>query len=211
MEHLLYDLCRNGRTVQVEALLRRVGSAPLLPSLVVACAMGHAETARVLLAWCENNSLADGLEARGTRTPLLAAAAAGHVEVVRVLLEAGADPSKDNGYMWTPLHDAASGEVAAALVAAGARLEAANALGHTPLETALEAGRVGAAEEMLARGARITQRALATGGEAVRREAARRDRERMYAFVVAAVPRMSQMELFERRLVRVVAEFASCR
>jgi ankyrin repeat protein len=73
-------------------------------------------------------------------TPLHAAAAAGSAGAVRMLLAARADPRlrRDNGD--TPLHRAASGEIAELLLQANrdVRAHQRNNLGQTPLHCAQE-------------------------------------------------------------------------
>ncbi len=73
-------------------------------------------------------------------TPLYLAALQGRAEVVGTLLQHGADKNSATREGWTPLHAAHGGEVARALVEAGANKEALNSVSG---EGGREGGREG--------------------------------------------------------------------
>jgi ankyrin repeat protein len=88
-------------------------------------------------------------------TPLHEAAQAGRPELVGKLLAQRADVTVQNHDGRTPLHLAANAEVAALLVKAGAKLEARDECGRTPLATAVLSGTAAVVEALLASGADV--------------------------------------------------------
>lgn len=100
-------------------------------------------------------------DARGWmgRTPLHAAAGDGRAGVVRLLLARGADPNAVRPErLDTPLHFAANGECAAALLASGASPGAADGFGRTPLHWAASNDRGHVLAVLLAAGAPVDPR-----------------------------------------------------
>lgn len=136
----LLEASVSGHTASVERLLAgganpdKGSSAKPLPSAAIKDRRDV--VAQLLAAGADPNIAEDD-----GSTALLKAAAVGHGAVVRLLLEGGADPNVGRGDdPITPLHYAAFGgfeEVVAALLAAGARLDAADAEGSSPLRFAL--------------------------------------------------------------------------
>jgi ankyrin repeat protein len=140
---------------------------PLAVDLVAAIRAGDLEGLRRLLS-AHPGLAAERLEDdRGSGTPLHAATDwpgffPRGAEVVRLLLAAGADPNapaEGSSHRETPLHWAASSddaEVAAALVAGGADIEApGGSIGPTPLGNAVGYGCWQVAQLLIDRGARV--------------------------------------------------------
>ncbi|DBA04763.1 TPA: hypothetical protein N0F65_004400 [Lagenidium giganteum] len=71
-------------------------------------------------------------------TPLQAAVSYGHVELLRFLLDNGASVMMPDNDMETPLHHCETVECAKILLESGAELNARNAEGRTPLDSAIE-------------------------------------------------------------------------
>ena len=155
--------------MSAEAMDRTIpGTDPTAVELIVAIHTGDIETLGRLLA-------ADSSLARlrmvgrkgGTRTPLhVVADWPGYFpngpEIVRLLVETGADPNaRDPGPgSETPLHWAASSDdvdVAAALIDAGADIEAPDGSIGNPLANAIGYGCWDVARLLLARGARVDE------------------------------------------------------
>lgn len=129
----------------------RVGHTPLF----LASQEGHLETVVVLLEAGADVSIATGNGA----TPLAVASERGRADVVDALLAKWADPNRSNNFGVTPLHKACvsigsgSEAIVAALLDAGADLEAREEVGRTPLMWAARFGNVGALEVLLGKGA----------------------------------------------------------
>jgi ankyrin repeat protein len=116
-------------------------------ALMGAAAGGHAEVVRALLDKKANPDLANKLG----MGPLHVAAA--HPAVVESLLVAKADPNLASKSGRTPLMFARRADVAELLVKAGARLEAADSEGETPLHHAASAASEDVVRYLLGQGA----------------------------------------------------------
>lgn len=125
------------------------------PLLVIAAWAGRYEVVEALLA---AGAPVDGADFIGF-TPLLHAAREGHGVIAKRLLRAGADPSaraRPRGMGTTALHlAAAAGEddIVAALLDAGAAVDATDALGASPLLSAVTERRDACARSLVAAGA----------------------------------------------------------
>lgn len=104
--------------------------------LMIAVGRGHKSAAEFLL---KSGADVNARDSNGSQAPLHVAAQQGYAELSRVLLANGADPNAEvRG--WTPLHYAAKNglvEVIDLLVKAGAKLEAVEETGATPLILAI--------------------------------------------------------------------------
>lgn len=142
------------------------GDDPAAIELVRAIHVGDTESVRRLLA-TDPGLASVRLAGRGGRTPLLVVADwPGYFpngpQIVRLLIAAGADPDvrTSSGSAETPLHWAASSDdvdVAAALIAGGADLEAPGGSIGTPLSNAVGYGCWHVARLLVARGARVEE------------------------------------------------------
>jgi ankyrin repeat protein len=94
-------------------------------------------------------------DAETGQTPLHEEAAAGCKEVVELLLAKNAEPNAKDHDGFTPLHMAASADVAGLLLAKGAEVNAKGKDGFTPLHTAARKGYKDVAELLLANGADV--------------------------------------------------------
>lgn len=99
------------------------------------------------------------------RTPLHLAARHRSIDIVEYLIANGAKPNVTTPRMFnTPLHDAASNEwsegtqIAGILIARGAKIDARNHDGYTPLHFAAEAGSRAMVELLLRAGASLQSR-----------------------------------------------------
>jgi ankyrin repeat protein len=91
------------------------------------------------------------------RTPLHLASAGGQWDCVEYLLEMKADVTAISGENeWTPLHEAATGEIAELLIHARCNVDAADAWGMTPLHLAAERGNLGVVRCLLQYRAAVT-------------------------------------------------------
>lgn len=88
-------------------------------------------------------------------TPLGRALKSKQYAVAKLLLEAGADVNTKGEYDYAPLHHPSDPETAELLIAKGARLDARNAAGQTPLHCAARRKDIDCARVLLAHGAEI--------------------------------------------------------
>ncbi|GFR95208.1 ankyrin repeat domain-containing protein 17 [Elysia marginata] len=127
-------------------------------ALTLACAGGHAELVRLLLAKGAN------IEHRDKKffTPLILSATAGHVDVVEILLEKGADiEAQSERTKDTALSLACSGgryEVVELLLSKNANKEHRNVSDYTPLSLAASGGYVAIIKLLLSQSAEINSR-----------------------------------------------------
>lgn len=150
-----------GRADVVKLLLDR-GADPNAESrmsvtaLHLAVGAGSGETVAALLA---RGAKADVQLAVGGSTPLMAAVEGGDVGIVQQLLAAKANVKLAGVGGEAPLHRAAAGgeraDVVAALVTAGADVEAKEKHGLTPLMVAATQGRTGTIAALLKAGAKV--------------------------------------------------------
>jgi ankyrin repeat protein len=134
---------------EVDALDETTRATPL-------CTATNAEAAAALIDAGADVRAAD----RAGRTPLHRAAEGGWVKVARRLTEKGADVNARDAVGRTPLHYTASDELAAALVAGGAKADIADHDGRRP-DTRNPAGSV---EERVVKGMTIDEVTAAMGG-----------------------------------------------
>jgi ankyrin repeat protein len=124
--------------------------------LHAAAAAGIVDMVELFLRLGADSNVHDG----GAHTPLYSLAnecRQGGAEAVRVLVRAGGNVDAADGVKrCTPLHMAArrgNVEIAAALIDCGARIEARDSAGETPLRRAVNCDQVEVARLLLARGA----------------------------------------------------------
>ncbi len=138
-----------------------------------AASSNNAGSLELLLPLFSRRSGVDLLDAQG-RTPLLCAAASDAAEAAQVLLRRGAAPQLCTPNGWSPFHHAAMHDYPAMLrllydhtfsTAAGKQrrralevLDAADALGCTPLHVAAEYGSAAAIQELLQLGSSVVKR-----------------------------------------------------
>ena len=120
-------------------------------ALMAASFNGHPDIVELLLA---ANAEID-IAANDGKTALSVAAEYDHADVVRTLLRGGADPGLPNIAGNQPLHFARTEEVGRLLLDAGARINARNADGNTPLIYAAANGEYSLVMLLLERGAQI--------------------------------------------------------
>jgi len=120
-------------------------------ALMRATRLGRSENVRLLLEAGASVNAVDG----DGRTALHHAAAAGEVEVPGALIGAGADANDRDKGGATPLHLARTAELADALLAGGANVNAATAAGWTALMSASLRGSAELVAILLVRGARV--------------------------------------------------------
>jgi ankyrin repeat protein len=124
--------------------------------LLLACARGHVDVAKLLIA---NGAEVMARDYYG-ETPLHKAAAAGHKGVIKLLLEKGAEVNATSDHSkWTPLHKASVGgyhEVTTLLLDRGAEINVEDGLHWTPLHRAASKGRHEVVKVLLDRNAEIT-------------------------------------------------------
>lgn len=111
--------------------------------------------AELLLAWPGTDL---NLQNKAGETPLMIAALRGNLDLVKRLLALGV-PAHQEG--WSPIHYAATGpnvQTVAALLKAGAPIEARSPNGSTPLMMAARYGAEASVDLLLARGADLQQR-----------------------------------------------------
>lgn len=87
--------------------------------------------------------------------PIHYAAAGGHVEIVRLLLERGAKADATNSAGQSPLHLARNAEIAELLLAQGTDLNRVDLLGQLPLHMAAGHAEHGVVEFLVSRGAKV--------------------------------------------------------
>lgn len=88
-------------------------------------------------------------------TPLHKAASAGLVDLAHLLLANGAEVNAVAYNSFTPLHLTQSGDVARALIKAGANLEGKDNWGKTPLQAAVQSQRMAVAEAIIDAGIQV--------------------------------------------------------
>ncbi len=113
---------------------------------------GGVETARLLVeAGCEHDR-----KNREGMTPMIIAANRGHADLVRYLISCrAATEAVESAFGWTALHIAAAkgyGDVAGALLEAGAPVNAKDRFGKTPLHYAVRHGNAAVADAIKAKG-----------------------------------------------------------
>ena len=184
---LLAYCIRSGKAKLLAAVGERIAGEPQLAHeryagrtlLYEAAAQGNAELVELLLGVGADPNARDG----GRHTPLYGlaneCAAPGGAAAVRALIRGGARVDAADGVKRvTALHAAArrgNVEVADALLACGAELEARDSLGETPLRRAVNCNQVAVASLLVARGADVRSRGSKrlTPLEAARSEAMR--------------------------------------
>jgi ankyrin repeat protein len=97
---------------------------------------GHLKEAKALIV--RNPKLINTHDSEGQMTPLHLAARFGTPELVLFLIEKGADVNALEYNNFTPLHDAATGEIAKVLIEHGADTAKKDAWGNTALQKAAE-------------------------------------------------------------------------
>jgi len=105
--------------------------------LYVAVALGHKETAELLLAKGADPNPATEVDS----TPLYAAAEHGHLEIMKMLVDKGASVSAGKDRGWTPLHQAVSRgrvEIVAWLIEHGSPLDVKTQSGQSLLHVAAQ-------------------------------------------------------------------------
>jgi ankyrin repeat protein len=135
----LYVAVDKGQAELVTALLA-AGADPLLlkdksnkPLIHIAAKEGHLDIVRALLAYQGMHEIA----ANDGATALHYAAKGGYTDIVALLLEHKADPNAPGEDLTTPLHLAATADIVALLVKAGAYIDIRNNKGATPLHFAV--------------------------------------------------------------------------
>ena len=131
-------------------------------SLHLAAASGNKDVVDLLLAHDANVHALASWSVPGAQmvniTPLFEAVLNGHVHVATMLIanHAQVDATLDDG--WTPLHFAASREMAEVLLAANAEIETKCKEGMTPMHTAAMSGHRDVVLTLLSHGAKLGER-----------------------------------------------------
>ena len=137
-------LIKNGAIVNVQANRNDIGQSPLHK----AAQNGHKYLVEFLI---KHGAKVDITNSMG-ETPLFGAA---DKEVVEILIAYGANVNHVSGASgWAPLHEAVNGKVAEVLVARGANINTKDNMNRTPLDIAVEHGKIDVAKFLISRGAK---------------------------------------------------------
>ena len=142
------------KRTELADLLRKHGGK--YGSITVAAKVGDVEALREFLA--------AGVDASAIG-PLSAAASGGHKSSVELLIANGANVTAKNEYGSTPLHNAATREIAELLITNGADINAKINDGSSPLHAAALEGHKEVAELLIAKGADVNARSESVLGE----------------------------------------------
>jgi hypothetical protein len=173
MESLPQDYDPDAKTPLM--LASRIGDAIQVKNLILSGADinatdQHGTTALMRCAHLHNTSILKNLIDAGARvntqdlsgrTALRYAVDGENVRAVDVLLASGADASLADAKGWTPLMNVTSVEMALALIAAGADVNAVNGDGETALMIAAEFGSTALVRVLLSHGANLQTRSKA--------------------------------------------------
>ncbi|RMC08736.1 hypothetical protein DUI87_14985 [Hirundo rustica rustica] len=159
MESALFRAVQKNLPSAVESLIDRgtdinAHNTMHYTPLLLACAMGKAESAEVLMEKGANL----GIRTPGADTALHLAAQAGAASIAGLLLSKGMDTNVRNQAEETPLHIAAlqnNGALVGLLATAGARINAATKDFATPLHIASQRGHADVARQLLHHGAHV--------------------------------------------------------
>ena len=142
------------KQTELANLLRKHGGK--YGSIITAAKVGDVDALRELLA--------AGVDASAIG-PLSAAASGGHKSSVELLIANGADVTAKNKYGSTPLHNAATREIAELLITNGADIDAKINDGSSPLLAAAMKGHKEVAELLIAKGANVNTKSESASGE----------------------------------------------
>jgi ankyrin repeat protein len=142
------------KRTELADLLRKHGGK--YGSITVAAKVGDVEALREFLA--------AGVDASALG-PLSAAASGGHKRFVELLIANGADVTAKNKYGSTPLHTAATREIAELLITNGADINAKINDGSSPLLAAAMKGHKEVAKLLIAKGADVNAKSESVTGE----------------------------------------------
>ena len=109
--------------------------------------------AAVVLVGCATTQQPEPPTAKAPDISIHEAAYTGNIEAVKQHLAAGADVNAKASRGWTPLHAAATKEIAKLLIAKGADVNAKDKIGGTPLHLAAHSGLKEIVELLIANGA----------------------------------------------------------
>ena len=148
------DEAIKSKHTELADLLRKHGGK--YGSITVAAKVGDVEALTEFLA--------AGVDASAIG-PLSAAASGGHKRFVELLIANGADVTAKNEYGRTPLHNAATMEIAELLIANGADINAKINNGSSPLLAAAMKGHKEVAELLISKGADVNAKSESVIGE----------------------------------------------